>query len=199
MSVIEPEKAEVKEPVKQTRTNKKKGVWTVIGIIAAVLLVVGVAGGSYLVHLSNTSPEFCATCHIMDRNVTSYLTSTDLDNLHQQANVGCKDCHDYPIPAEIRSGFNFIFGNYTVDENGDLLQVTYDDDMCLHCHISPEFVSTATDFLSKNPHNSHNGMMSCKTCHVSHGAQIDYCAQCHDNGNQRMVGDDRVPRGTIRK
>ncbi|MBP9676033.1 MAG: cytochrome c3 family protein [Anaerolineaceae bacterium] len=199
MSVIEPEKAEVKEPVKQTRTNKKKGVWTVIGIIAAVLLVVGVAGGSYLVHLSNTSPEFCATCHIMDRNVTSYLTSTDLDNLHQQANVGCKDCHDYPIPAEIRSGFNFIFGNYTVDENGDLLQVTYDDDMCLHCHISPEFVATATDFLSKNPHNSHNGMMSCKTCHVSHGAQIDYCAQCHDNGNQRMVGDDRVPRGTIRK
>lgn len=170
-----------------------------IGIIAAVLLVVGVAGGSYLVHLSNTSPEFCATCHIMDRNVTSYLTSTDLDNLHQQANVGCKDCHDYPIPAEIRSGFNFIFGNYTVDENGDLLQVTYDDDMCLHCHISPEFVATATDFLSKNPHNSHNGMMSCKTCHVSHGAQIDYCAQCHDNGNQRMVGDDRVPRGTIRK
>ena len=199
MSVIEPEKAEVKEPVKQTRTNKKKGVWTVIGIIAAVLLVVGVAGGSYLVHLSNTSPEFCATCHIMDRNVTSYLTSTDLDNLHQQANVGCKDCHDYPIPAEIRSGFNFIFGNYTVDEIGDLLQVTYDDDMCLHCHISPEFVATATDFLSKNPHNSHNGMMSCKTCHVSHGAQIDYCAQCHDNGNQRMVGDDRVPRGTIRK
>ncbi len=106
MSVIEPEKAEVKEPVKQTRTNKKKGVWTVIGIIAAVLLVVGVAGGSYLVHLSNTSPEFCATCHIMDRNVTSYLTSTNLDNLHQQANVGCKDCHDTPF--RLKSGVVLI-------------------------------------------------------------------------------------------
>jgi hypothetical protein len=181
----------------QTKKNRKLGVWAIISIVMAVLVVVGAASGGYLIHLSNTSPEFCATCHIMDKYVISYLSSNDLDNLHLQANVECKECHDYPLSAEIRGGVNYIFSNYMVDENGDLLPVVYDDDICLQCHISKEFVAQATDFLAKNPHNSHNGMMSCRTCHVSHGDQIDYCSRCHDNGGQRMIGEERVPRGTI--
>lgn len=187
----------VEEKVKQARKNRKLGVWAIIGIVAAALVVVGGASGGYLIHLSNTSPEFCATCHIMDKNVTSYLTSNDLDNLHLQAGVQCKECHDYPVPAEISSGIKFVLGNYTVDADGALLPVKYEDDMCLQCHISKEFVAESTDFLEKNPHNSHNGMLSCKTCHVSHGDQIDFCSQCHDNGGQRLIGEDRVPRGTI--
>ena len=182
---------------KQPKAHKKLGVWAIVGIVVAVLVVVGGAGGGYLLHLSNTSPEFCATCHIMDRNVSSYLTSNDLDNIHYQANVACKDCHDYPVPAEVSSGIKYILGDYTVDENGDLMPVTYGDEICLKCHISKEFVAQSTDFLKRNPHDSHNGMMSCKTCHVSHGDQIDYCSQCHDNGGQRLIGEPREPRGTI--
>jgi nitrate/TMAO reductase-like tetraheme cytochrome c subunit len=188
------EEAVQEEKVKKSKKNRKLGTWAIVGIVVAALVVVGGAGGGYLIHLSNTSPEFCATCHIMDKNVTSYLTSNDLDNIHYQANVECKECHDYPIPAEISSGIKFVLGNYTVDENGDLMPVTYGDDICLQCHISKEFVAQQTDFLTRNPHNSHNGMLPCKTCHVSHGAQIDYCSQCHDNGGQRMVGDPYEPR-----
>ena len=194
-SPVEEEKKE--EQIKQTKKNKKLGAWAIVGIVVAVLVVVGGAGGGYMIHLSNTSPQFCQTCHIMEPNVTSYLTSNDLDNVHYQAGVACKECHDYPVSAEVTSGIKFVLGNYTVGEDGKLLPVTYDDDMCLQCHISKEWVAQSTDFLAKNPHNSHNGMLSCKTCHVSHGDQIDYCSQCHDNGNQRLVGEDRVPRGTI--
>ena len=190
---VQEEAAQVEE-VKKTKSNKKLGVWAIVGIIVAALVVVGGAGGGYLIHLSNTSPEFCATCHIMDKNVTSYLSSNDLDNIHYQANVACKDCHDYPIPAEIASGVKFILGDYTVDENGDLVKLTYDDDICLQCHISKQFVAQSTDFLTRNPHDSHNGMLSCKTCHVSHGQQIDYCSQCHDNGGQRLIGEEYEPR-----
>jgi len=179
------------------KKNKKKGVWTVIGIIVLVLVVAGGAGGGYLLHLSNTSPEFCATCHIMEPNVTSYLTSNDLDNVHYQAGVECKECHDYPVKAEVTSGVKFLLGNYTVDNEGKLMPVTYDNDLCLKCHISYEHVATSTDFLAKNPHNSHNGQLPCKTCHVSHGNQIDFCSSCHDNGGQRMVGEEIEPRGTI--
>lgn len=189
----EQEEAQVEE-VKKAKSNKKLGVWAIVGIIVAALVVVGGAGGGYLIHLSNTSPEFCATCHIMDKNVTSYLSSNDLDNIHYQANVACKDCHDYPIPAEVASGVKFILGDYTVDENGDLIKLTYDDDICLQCHISKQFVAQSTDFLTRNPHDSHNGMLSCKTCHVSHGQQIDYCSQCHDNGGQRLIGEEYEPR-----
>jgi hypothetical protein len=39
--------------------------------------------------------------------------------------------------------------------------------------------------------------MPCNTCHISHGQQIDFCSQCHDNGGQRMIGAPIKPRGTI--
>ena len=186
---------EVKQKVEQPKEEKKvkkskKGVWTVIGIIALALVVIGGAGGGYLIHLSNTSPEFCATCHIMVPNVDSYLTSNNLDNIHEQGNVACKECHDYPIPAEVSSGIKYILGDYTVDADGKLLPVTYTNDMCFKCHISYDYIAYATNRLDRNPHQSHNGELPCKTCHVSHGEQIDYCAQCHDNGGQRMFGED---------
>lgn len=181
----------------ELKKNRKKGIWTIIGIIAVMLVVGGAATGGYLIHLSNTSPEFCMTCHIMEPNVVSYLTSNDLDNIHKQANVACKECHDYPLEAEITSGIKYVVGDYLVDEEGKLMPVTYDNDMCLQCHISYDHVAQSTDFLKRNPHNSHNGQLACKTCHVSHGDQVDYCGQCHDNGGQRMVGGEIEYRGTI--
>jgi hypothetical protein len=176
---------------------KKKKVWTIVGVAAIVLVVIGASTGGYMFHLSNTSPEFCASCHIMEPNVTSYLTSNDLDNIHYQAGVQCKECHDYPLDAEITSGIKYVVGDYTVDEEGKLFKVEYDNDLCLKCHISYDHVAESTDFLEKNPHDSHNGELDCNTCHVSHGDQIDYCSQCHDNGNQRLVGEEAEFRGTI--
>ncbi len=193
------EKTQTESVEKETKKVKKskKQIWTIVGIVAAVLVVAGVGTGAYLVHLSDTSPEFCATCHVMEKNVNSYLTSNDLDNVHSQANVQCKECHDYPIPAEITSGIRYLTGNYTVGTDGELLPVAYDDDMCLQCHISYEHVANSTDFLYRNPHDSHNGQLECKTCHVSHGDQIDYCGTCHENGGQRIIGEEIVNRGTI--
>ena len=186
------------ESEKKGKRNRKLGTWAIIGIIVGVFVIVGGAAGGYVLHLSNTSPEFCATCHIMLPNVTSYLTGQNLDHVHDEANVGCKDCHNYPVTAEVSSGVKYIFGAYEVDSGGNILPRTYGDDMCLKCHISKEFVAQQTDFLYRNPHDSHNGMLPCKTCHISHGAQIDYCGQCHDNGGQRMIGQPIEPRGTIK-
>lgn len=193
------EKTSNDEVAKETKKVKKtkKQIWTIVGIVVLALAVIGAGTGGYMVHLSNTSPEFCATCHVMEKNVNSYLTSNDLDNVHSQANVACKDCHDYPVPAEVASGVNYLLGNYTVGTDGELMPVTYDNDMCLQCHISYEHVANSTDFLERNPHDSHNGELECKTCHVSHGDQINYCGTCHDNGGQRMVGDEIADRGTI--
>jgi len=178
------EEKQAEEPKKK---KSKKELGLTIGIILAFVLVAGVGTGGFLVHLSDTSPEFCATCHVMERNVTSYLTSNHLDNVHNQANVQCKDCHDYPVVAEVSSGVNYLIGNYSVGTDGELLAVKYSDDMCLQCHISDEFLASSTDYLERNPHDNHNGDLDCSTCHISHGEQINYCSSCHDNGGQRMI------------
>ena len=187
------EEKNVKEPKKK---KSKKELGLTIGIILAFVLVAGVGTGGFLVHLSNTSPEFCSTCHLMERNVNSYLTSNHLDNIHYQANVQCKGCHDYPVVAEVTSGVNYLIGNYSVGTDGELLQVSYSDDMCLQCHISNEYLANATDLLPRNPHDNHNEDLTCKDCHISHDNQIDFCSSCHDNGGQRMVEESGEERTT---
>jgi cytochrome c nitrite reductase small subunit len=164
-----------------------------IGLVVAAVLV---AGGMYVLHLSDTEPRFCATCHVMNAHVTSYLTSTNLDHVHEQAGVECKECHDYPLSAEIASGWAFITGNYIVtgDPANPLPRRKFDDEMCLQCHISNEYLAQKTALLDRNPHDSHWGPLPCNTCHISHGEQIDYCSTCHDNGGQRMTGPDTVLR-----
>lgn len=196
---MEKDKTEEKDQNPKPKRNLfiKGEVGFVVGIILIFLVIAGGAGGGYLLHLSNTSPEFCGTCHVMDKNVNSYLTSNHLDNVHFQAGVQCKGCHDYPVSAEVASGVNFLTGNYQVDPNGDLLKVEYDDQMCLDCHISEEFMARATDFLPRNPHDNHNEDLECRTCHMSHEAQIDFCSSCHTNGGQRMIEDQQSSREVL--
>ena len=182
------------------KAGAKKPNWLKISILANIALVALMAiglGVMGVVQQSNTNPALCGLCHLMQPNVSSYQTSNHLDHVHAQAGVGCKDCHDYPLSAEISSGINYFVGNYTVDPTGNLFQRKYDNAMCNKCHISYQHVAELTDFLHRNPHFNHNGELPCSACHISHGAQIDYCSQCHDNGGQRMVEQPATGRGTI--
>jgi hypothetical protein len=122
--------------------------------------------------------------------VQSYTTGHTLDNVHAQAGVQCKECHDYSVAAEIESGIKYLSGDYAVMsvDNPVLPKKKYSDAMCLQCHISPSYVASQTDFLVKNPHQSHWTDLTCSTCHISHGEQVDYCDKCHDNGGQRLTG-----------
>ena len=174
--------------------------WFTVSVIANVLLFVGLAGlvsASAVLHESDTNPNFCANCHVMEANVDSYLTSNHLDNVHYEAGVMCKDCHsDYSVMDEISSGINYVTGNYVITENDSLSKRDFDDEICTQCHGDMMSVARSTDFLYYNPHNSGMGTFTCDTCHMSHGEQIDYCSECHENGGQRMIEDD-APREDI--
>jgi len=170
------------------KTRRLLGV-SIFVYIAILVVAVGVSASAVVIHESDTNPSFCGTCHIMEPNVTSYLTSDNLDHVHSQAGVLCKDCHDYPLAEEIRAGVNFLTGNYVLNETGELPQRDFGDEICTQCHVSLENVARSTDFLYYNPHDTRMGTFTCNTCHVSHGEQIDYCSECHTNGGQRMIGD----------
>ena len=186
---LEQENHENQQPKKEKKFN-----WFKFSIIANIVLVAGVGvalASMAILHQSDVNPNFCSTCHIMEPYVDSYLTSNHLDNVHAQANVQCKQCHsDYDIPAEIESGIKFITGNY----DKDMPQRRFDDHVCTQCHISMEFLAKTTDYLRRNPHASHWPDLKCRSCHISHGEQIDYCSECHENGGQRMIEDEYFPR-----
>ena len=180
--------------------DKRKPRWGLISIyanIAVAVIALLYGTGSYIEHLSDTDPQFCASCHIMQPYVNSYLTGSNLDHVHEEAGVTCKECHDYGLSAEVRSAFDYFTGNYEVTSSGSLPPMKFGDSLCTKCHVSEQHVAQLTDFLAENPHDSHMGYLACSTCHVSHGPQIDYCGQCHSDGGQRMIGGPITPRGTI--
>jgi hypothetical protein len=178
-------------PDKRRRINWFKV--SVFANVAIVVLVVLGLGGMEIIHQSDTNPSFCASCHIMESHVDSYLNGSNLDHIHAQAGVQCKDCHDFPLSEEIRAGIAFFTSDYEVDEEGELVQRDFGDEICTQCHVSLENVKRQTDFLYYNPHDTNMGVFTCNTCHISHGEQIDYCNECHYADSQRMVGDD-TPR-----
>ncbi|MBN1316164.1 MAG: cytochrome c3 family protein [Anaerolineales bacterium] len=189
MKFFKPRKEKPGEAMPVEKTKKSPN-WFKISVIANIVLIAGAGlglAGMAVIHQSDTNPNFCALCHIMEPNVSSYLTSNHLDSLHMQAGVECKDCHDYTVVEEVKSGINYMIGNYEINQNGDLLKQKYSDDMCFQCHISYSYIADQTSFLENNPHSNHNGQLHCNTCHISHGDQIDYCSGCHENGGQRMV------------
>lgn len=180
--------------LKTTETSEKpakKTNWLKISIITNIVLVVIIAVGAAswaIIHASDTDPKFCATCHIMQPMVDSYLNSNHLDHLHAQATIQCKQCHDYPLSKEISSGINFVTGNYTVPLNYNKLGTK---EFCLKCHGSyaklAELTANYDPDSGRNPHESHNGELECYNCHKSHGESSLYCSQCHS--------DMKIPEG----
>jgi nitrate/TMAO reductase-like tetraheme cytochrome c subunit len=188
-----------KTDIPAVEVGEKKGRnWFKISLIANAVLVVGVIiaiSAKAIIYQSDTNPQLCNVCHIMRPNVQSYLTSNHLDNAHEQAGVECKECHDYPVSAEVRSGINYLIGNYYIDqETGEIPKREFGNEICTQCHISMEHVAIQTDYLVRNPHMNHETNLQCSDCHVSHGAQINYCIKCHDDGGQRMIEEEVIPR-----
>jgi hypothetical protein len=181
----------------EPREKTSRPVWLTISLIANALLLIWLAvdlGAGVVIQRSNTDPEFCANCHLMEANVESYLTGNHLDHVHAQAGVGCKDCHsDFGIREEMRSLFRQISGNYQVNDDGTIPKRDFTDEICTQCHGGMLDVAVQTDYLYFNPHNSGMGDFSCDTCHPSHDAQIDYCNDCHQAPGQRMI-EDQSPR-----
>jgi nitrate/TMAO reductase-like tetraheme cytochrome c subunit len=172
------------------RLNWRLG-WTGLALIVVLVVNIGVAAGLAVEHQFSTNPELCASCHIMADHVESYTTGPEMDHVHYEANVGCKDCHsDYTVGDQLTSLWRYVTGDYAIIWQ----RLRVDDDMCLQCHISLAYHADRTDHLRRNPHLSHWPDLTCTSCHMSHQPQVDYCARCHDNGGQRMTGDPVVPR-----
>ncbi len=148
----------------------KKNIIITIGI----LILIGFASVPILAKASEY-PKFCLSCHIMKPYYDSWESSKLLDHRHEANGNTCHDCHQTSFAGQMKEGINFISGNYTLP----LPKMEVDRDYCMSCHTDFESIKKATAFEGSNPHDSHNGELSCNTCHNMHEPSQLLCAECH--------------------
>ncbi len=181
------------KPVEDAKTpapKKRKKA----GIVAAVVVVVLVVAGAGM-WVWHEQPSFCGTvCHdTMQEHVDNFY-GTDASGgagqayVHMQAGENCLSCHEPTLSTQLAEVQAQLTGTY-----GDLgLSSRYyvDNDKCLSCHGGSydELAKLTEDLGDYNPHDNPHGQMNCNECHKGHSAQVNTCAQCHDNGGQEMKG-----------
>lgn len=185
----EPSTASAGVQTDEMHPKKKKNGWMVLGIVVAVIVVVGIS--FYVWH---EQPSFCnAICHSpMDNYVESYYSGDDgmLASVHAQAGLNCLSCHNPQMTEQISEVCTWVSDGYPLDEYGNLqdasAQNTASSQFCLRsgCHNWNDVVDSTWGFAGNdskyNPHSSHqDGSLQCGDCHKSHSTSTLYCAKCH--------------------
>jgi nitrate/TMAO reductase-like tetraheme cytochrome c subunit len=100
--------------------------------------------------------------------IAEWEETPSLDSLHRiQEGLVCEDCHDVFPPVG-----------------------PPDNQMCINCHgETPQEIFNMTANYEPNPHDSHEGEVSCAFCHINFGPEIEPCALCHDNVELGPVDD----------
>lgn len=194
------EKDPATEEVTAVSTKKKRGkkrLLTILGIVAAVLIVAGVGGWKW-----HEQPSFCGTvCHkVMAEYVDTWEQDGLLANSHADADVVCLDCHEPTLSEQVAEVATYVKGEYTTP----LKQVTFEDDFCYRCHEDRETLIAATANYATDagitinpherkvnkanfddPHGEDATYPPCATCHSMHDDSpgIEYCFSCHHAEN----------------
>lgn len=171
--------------------EKKKKRLIILGVIAAVIVVVGIAGWKW-----HEQPSFCnAICHQpMDRYVQEYYNpdSELLIAKHgkQGKGITCLECHVPTISQQLTEAEHWVTGNFT----DPLAKRNLGNEFCLQskCHpFTYEELEQATKDLPWNPHSRHHGEKQCASCHRMHDVSVLNCAGCHEQANKIL------PKGWI--
>lgn len=94
-----------------------------------------------------------------------------LDTIHQtqdtlEEEIVCEDCHELLPPVK-----------------------PPENEACIVCHgETVEGLFDLTSYLEPNPHDGHEGGLSCSTCHPNFGPEKNSCALCHDDEPMEEVG-----------
>lgn len=151
----------------------------VIGVLLGVVVIGGVGAiGLWTYH---ERPEFCATCHIMEPYLESWVSSDYGAYEHALEGVSCLECHVPTVEEQVHELVVYMQGDYEVP----LEEMEVSEEFCYDCHLDDEHASLEqvmqrTADREVDPHDSHLiGEMECDTCHSMHKASADYCAECH--------------------
>ncbi len=170
------------------KKHKKNG-WMVLGIVVAVIVIVG--AGFWVWH---EQPSFCnAICHSpMDSYVETYYSEDSgmMASVHENAGVNCLGCHEAKTTEQVTEVCAWVADDYPLYSDGTLASDTSgmaSEETCAKsgCHNMDDVIANTWGYEGNdakyNPHSSHqDGNIQCGDCHKSHSTSTVYCNQCHD-------------------
>jgi cytochrome c nitrite reductase small subunit len=151
-----------------------KGLKIIIGALVAVMAL-GVMGLLVLRDLDRR-PDYCASCHVTDQGVASWVNSDYLAYKHAVAGISCQRCHERNVQTLVHEVVNTVLQRTEAPPPG----YTLSSAECERCHGGFEGLAKLTTGLARNPHQSPHGTMECSDCHHMHSPSVDACAACHD-------------------
>lgn len=124
-------------------------------------------------YYATSAPSFCASCHEVDKYVTSWQTSA-------HKNFNCLECHQPSgelgkFHAKAR-GLNYVFqhfsGEYTIPTSAPIYEQN-----CIQCHLGDNKAYPNTIKLTNTPKVNHyetiKKSQSCLECHRETGHAVD--------------------------
>lgn len=122
------------------------------------ILLLCLLGGVFVFMLSGSNMEKIT---VVDINETERYS---IKPYHEALQLECAHCH-------------------TEANQEDYTEL--EDEQCLQCHKSKNYLAQRLSFMDKdktNPHDSyHDGQtLSCYECHKSHEKSTNMCADCHN-------------------
>jgi len=121
-------------------------------------MILGISG----IDMGMNSPQFCASCHVMNPEVMTWQVSS-----HNK--VMCTTCHVdsgflHPLQALVRILHR---SNLTLNKTYELplpIRTPVSDKICLECHTFQRTITPQNDI--NIPHAQHNGVgVQCTDCH----------------------------------
>jgi hypothetical protein len=155
----------------------------IAGVVVFVIIVLAGAG-LFRVTEAAKSPAYCASCHAMDPYVASTTNPTRLAAVHTRAAVTCQACHEQDTGQLVSE----IVSNLSIKDSTPIDSIKFDTQACLNCHGTYAQLAARTRNLERNPHDSHQGQLDCRSCHQAHVESIYVCGQCHGADTMPKVG-----------
>jgi nitrate/TMAO reductase-like tetraheme cytochrome c subunit len=147
-------------------------------VYAILVLVLIAAGGMAAMAKVSDQPEFCASCHNMQKYYDSWHDGKLLASSHGKAGVKCHDCHTASMAQQIEEGISYITNDY----DDPMKKRQFPNENCTKCHDMDK-VKAKTVFADKkgpvNPHDAHVGEQNCYECHSMHQESLLSCTECH--------------------
>jgi nitrate/TMAO reductase-like tetraheme cytochrome c subunit len=166
--------------------------WATLVLVVVVIGIGAVAAWGVVTYTG--SPDFCASCHVMETRHISWLRSG------HAGRATCIECHSDPgLWGEMKAHLNgtrYLYVMLTGEKSGPILKAHVASATCAQCHAPASLPEAAP--ARRIAHREHLARgVECTACHAGlvHGSlyghlgqpAIETCAGCHAKASPLAV------------